>query len=78
MLADPMGVFQAPIFGRADAARALGVSVSYVNRLIYQGRAHPTVPCGLGPRRVFSLTDLRELAREIGRDDLFPPTGASV
>ncbi len=57
-----------PVYGPAEAARALGVSVSYIERLRRNGVARPTVPMGLSGRLIFSHDDLRQLAAAIGRD----------
>lgn len=55
------------VYGPTDAAKALGISVGYLHRLIDAGTARPTVPSGLNGRRVFSEADLRDLARKLGR-----------
>ena len=57
-----------PVYGVTDAARALNVSVSYVQKLRAAGVARPTVPVGVSGRMVYSLDDLRQLAAAIGRD----------
>ncbi len=57
-----------PVYGLTDAVRALGVSVSYVQKLRAAGVAKPTVPVGASGLFVYSLDDLRALAAAIGRD----------
>ena len=57
-----------PVYGLTDAARALGISVSYVQKLRAAGVARPTVPVGASGRLVYSFEDLRQLAAAIGRD----------
>jgi hypothetical protein len=59
--------FHAPVFGREDAARALGLSSSYVDYLIRVGTATPSVPVGDGRRKLFSRDDLANLAQRLGR-----------
>ncbi len=41
-----------PVYGLTDAARALGVSVSYVQKLRAAGVVRPTVPVGSSGRLV--------------------------
>ena len=57
-----------PVFGRTEAARALGVSPSYVQKLRDSGIANPSVPVGSSGRLVYSLADLRHLAAASGRN----------
>jgi hypothetical protein len=57
-----------PVYGPTEAARALGISTSYVEKLQRQGIARPTVPFGASGRLIYSLADLRALAAAIGRD----------
>jgi len=68
MVAAPPFRTAPPVYGQNDAARALGVSVSYIQKLRAAGVAKPSVPVGVSGRLVFSLTDLRALAAAIGRD----------
>jgi hypothetical protein len=57
-----------PVYGLTDAARALGVSVSYVQKLRAAGVARPTVPIGTTGRLIYSHDDIRAIAAAIGRD----------
>ena len=68
MVATPPFSTAPPVYGLTDTARALGISVSYVQKLRAAGVARPTVPVGASGRMVFSLADLRQLAHAIGRD----------
>ena len=65
-----------PVYGPAEAARALGVSVSYIERLRRNGVARPTVPMGSSGRLIFSHADLRRLAAAIGRTITDEPEAA--
>ena len=68
MVAAPPFSTAPPVYGQIDAARALGVSVSYIQKLRAAGVARPTVPVGASGRLVYSFEDLRQLAAAIGRD----------
>ena len=57
-----------PIFTKTEAARSLGISESYVDKLIRQGKARRTVVT-FGGRRLFSADDVRAMAAAIGRAD---------
>ncbi len=68
MVAAPPFSTAPPVYGLTNAARALGISVSYVQKLRAAGVARPTVPVGASGRLVYSFEDLRQLAAAIGRD----------
>lgn len=68
MVAAPLFSAAPPVYGQVDVACALGVSVSYIQKLRAAGVAKPSVPVGVSGRLVFSLADLRALAAAIGRD----------
>ncbi len=56
------------VFGRAEAAKALGISVSYIDKLRLAGKARPSIPYGTTGRFVYSRDDLRQVSHLIGRD----------
>ena len=59
---------QPPVYGTAEAARALQISASYVRKLYVAGVARPSVPLGGTGRKLYSHADLENLAAAIGRD----------
>ncbi len=67
--------FEGPIFGLTDAAKAVGISTSYLRHLIGCGKAVPSVPVADGRRKVFSAADMRRLSQDLNRPLLIPLPG---
>ena len=59
---------EAGVFTKSEAARALGISFQYVEKLEKAGKARRSIRTA-GGRRLFSREDVEALAKAIGRED---------
>lgn len=63
------------IYTRTEAAKCLGVSASYIDQLLREGRATRSAATA-GGRPLFTADDLQALARLIKREDRLPAKAA--
>jgi excisionase family DNA binding protein len=75
IMLDAMTDLQAGVFTKSEAARALRISTSYVEKLEKQGKARRSIRTA-GGRLLFSREDVAEMARAINRSDRLDPEAA--